>query len=94
MAGLSRPHEKQAFRPIGVVKIDFSMTQVETRQKPLTMKDAETMKQALDEILGKICSKFSSKTVLGSLSEASGAVAAGKKQAFRCIGVVNFRLLH
>ena len=45
-----------------------------------------------DESLGNICSKFSSKTLLGSLSEASGAVAAETKQAFRCIGVVFFRL--
>ena len=50
------------------------------------------MKQANDEILGKIWPKINSKTLLGSLSEASGAVAAETKQAFGCIGVVNFRL--
>ena len=50
------------------------------------------MKQANDEILGKIWPKINSKTLLGSLSEASGAVAAATKQAFGCIGVVNFRL--
>ena len=68
------------------------MTQVETPQKTSTIQDAITMKQANNEILGKIWPKFTSKTLLGSLSEASGAVAAEKKQAFRCIGVVNFRL--
>ena len=92
MAGLSRPHKKQAFRPVGVVKIDFSMIQVETPQKPLTIQDAITMKQAIDRILGQIWPNFNSKARLGSLSEASGAVAAEKKQAFGCIGVVNFRL--
>ena len=49
------------------------------------------MKQTFDKILGKIWPKFNSKTLLRALSEASGAVAAEKKQAFRCIGVVNFR---
>ena len=39
MAGLSRAHKKQAFRPVGVVKIDFSMIQVEPPQKPLTIQD-------------------------------------------------------
>ena len=92
MAGLSRPHKKQAFGPIGVVKNDFSMTQVETPQKTLTIQDAITMKQANDEILGKIWPKINSKSLLGSLSEASGSVAAETKQAFGCIGVVNFRL--
>ena len=68
------------------------MTQVETPQKTLTIQDAIKMKQANDEILGKIWPKINSKTLLGSLSEASGAVAAETKQAFGCIGVVNFRL--
>ena len=47
MAGIDRSHKKQAFRCIGVVKNDFPMTQVEPPQKPLTFKDAITMKQTI-----------------------------------------------